>query len=376
MRNRQKREEENSGKPAEAGVAEGEYDGFVLSVNAVRSDENWILDSGCSYHMCPHRDWFHSYVRESGVVLMGNSDPCKIFGVGSIRIKMHDGVVRTLTNVRHVPDLKQNLISLGTLEEKGCRYSAVGGVLKVSRGALVLLKAKRSNSLYVLMGSTVTGYPAVTSCTTSSVDRTGPSVDRFRAEVTSPSMPLVDQSGPLVDSLQFSEVSKFGHKSLGHLFEKGMLSQKGLRCGQSAVKVKVCEHCILEKQKKVSFQFASRRTTATPVLVHLGPARVPVRDGAIACKKVEFESGVSTIVKPISQQLQQATVPVRWRKLHKRSSTLEPEAGRKESFEASQRFGKVVAFALIVAKAISLEDSPIWTAAMSGETESLLRNRI
>jgi len=32
---------------------------------------------------------------------------------------MHDGMIRTLTNVRHVPDLKRNFISLGTLESLG-----------------------------------------------------------------------------------------------------------------------------------------------------------------------------------------------------------------------------------------------------------------
>lgn len=42
--------------------------------------------------------------------------------VGSIHIKMHDGVVRVLTNVRHVPKLKRNFISLGALDAKGYTY--------------------------------------------------------------------------------------------------------------------------------------------------------------------------------------------------------------------------------------------------------------
>ncbi|CAL9078946.1 unnamed protein product, partial [Musa textilis] len=57
---------------------------------------------------------------------------------------MHDGIVRTLTNVRHVPDLKKNLISLGTLEALGCKYTVEGGVMKVSRNAIVVMKACRS----------------------------------------------------------------------------------------------------------------------------------------------------------------------------------------------------------------------------------------
>lgn len=63
---------------------------------------------------------------------MGNGAQCKVVGKGTIKIKTHDGVVRTLTSVRHVPELKRNLISLGTLESFGCRHSAEGEALKVS----------------------------------------------------------------------------------------------------------------------------------------------------------------------------------------------------------------------------------------------------
>jgi len=72
---------------------------------------------------------------------MGNDAQCKVVGEGTIKIKTHDGIVRTLTGVRYVPQLKRNLISLGTLESHGCRYLAEGGVLKVSKGDLVLLNA-------------------------------------------------------------------------------------------------------------------------------------------------------------------------------------------------------------------------------------------
>ena len=36
---------------------------------------------------------------------------------------MYDGVVRTLGDVRHVPNLKRNLISLSTLDYKGTSTS-------------------------------------------------------------------------------------------------------------------------------------------------------------------------------------------------------------------------------------------------------------
>jgi hypothetical protein len=50
---------------------------------------------------------------------MGNDISSKVVGIGSIRIKMFDGTVKILTDVRHVPDLRKNLISLGVLDTRG-----------------------------------------------------------------------------------------------------------------------------------------------------------------------------------------------------------------------------------------------------------------
>jgi len=78
---------------------------------------------------------------------MGNDAQYNVVGIGTVQIKAHDGIVRTLTNAHHIPDLKRNLISLGTLDSNGCRYSAKGGVLKASKGALILMKGVRRSSL-------------------------------------------------------------------------------------------------------------------------------------------------------------------------------------------------------------------------------------
>ena len=106
--------------------------------------------------MCHNRYLFTIYESIGGeVVLMGNNAACKVFGKGTVRIKMHDGVVIILIDVRHVPYLKKNLISLRTIESLWCKYTSEGRVLKVSHGALAIMKAHRSGSLYTLLGSTI-----------------------------------------------------------------------------------------------------------------------------------------------------------------------------------------------------------------------------
>ena len=79
------------------------------------------------------RDWFSTYeLLDVGVVLMGDDAQYDVVGIGTIQIKTHDSIVRTLSSVHHFPNLKRNLISLGTLETNGCKYSAEGRVLKIS----------------------------------------------------------------------------------------------------------------------------------------------------------------------------------------------------------------------------------------------------
>ena len=63
-----------------------------------------------------YRHLFFSYIDvQGGVVLMANNLSCKVVGVGSNRIKMFDGILRTLSNVG-INRIVENLISLGTLD--------------------------------------------------------------------------------------------------------------------------------------------------------------------------------------------------------------------------------------------------------------------
>ncbi|KAF3667077.1 hypothetical protein FXO38_08785 [Capsicum annuum] len=143
-------------KSGEASFVEGGgSDGALLVVFYGNSKpfEDWILDSGCTFHMYRNQDWFTTYEAVSkGAMLMGNNTP----------LEMIDGVVRTLGDVQYVLDLKRNLISLSTLDSNGYRYTGESGVLKVTKGALIVMKGQRkSANLYILQGSMITESTSV-----------------------------------------------------------------------------------------------------------------------------------------------------------------------------------------------------------------------
>ena len=75
--------------------------------------------------------------------------------IGIVQINMFD--VRELKEVRYVPQVKKNLISVGALKALGHAVSVRDGILKITRGSMVVIKGVRHNNLYYLMCSTITG---------------------------------------------------------------------------------------------------------------------------------------------------------------------------------------------------------------------------
>lgn len=83
-------------------------------------DNEWLVDSGCTFHMSSVRNLFSNYREVShGYVSMANEKQCQIVGIGDVCLKFVSGYVLTLKDVRHVPDLCNNQISCAALEDDG-----------------------------------------------------------------------------------------------------------------------------------------------------------------------------------------------------------------------------------------------------------------
>ena len=94
-------------------------------------------------------------------MMIRNNVICRVIGIGVIKLKLHDNSILELKQVKHVLDLKRNLISLRMLDQIGCVVKVQQGTMSVVKGSLVLLKGIRKNGLYVLEGTTVTWMVSV-----------------------------------------------------------------------------------------------------------------------------------------------------------------------------------------------------------------------
>ena len=61
-------------------------DALILSVDNIY--ESWVVDLGASFHATTHRKHFLDYVKgDFGKVHFSDDGPCKIVGMGKVKIK-------------------------------------------------------------------------------------------------------------------------------------------------------------------------------------------------------------------------------------------------------------------------------------------------
>lgn len=78
-----------------------------------------MIDTCTSFHCTPRRDIFISYQSgDFGIVRMRNNDILKIVGKGDVYVETNDGCKLVLKDVRHVLDLRLNLISAKKIYER------------------------------------------------------------------------------------------------------------------------------------------------------------------------------------------------------------------------------------------------------------------
>uniref|UniRef100_A0A2N9GCQ1 Integrase catalytic domain-containing protein n=1 Tax=Fagus sylvatica TaxID=28930 RepID=A0A2N9GCQ1_FAGSY len=191
-------------------VADSESDGDMLSVSSSTDGLNnsWLLDSACSFHVTPHRNWFDTY---------------RSINCGSVR--------------------------MGTLDSKGYSYKSENGIMKVSKGAMIVMTGQKiSSNVYKLLGNTILG--GVAAVAESEDD----------------------------DTLLW-------HMRLGHMSERGMreLHKRNLLTGIKSCKLDFCKYCIMGKQCRVRFKTATHKTKGILDYVHSdiwGPVRTPSKGGA------------------------------------------------------------------------------------------------
>ncbi|WVZ03536.1 hypothetical protein V8G54_024342 [Vigna mungo] len=217
-KNQCKSARKNHEDKAEANVASTSRGEDALICSLENKEESWVLDSRASFHATSQKEFFENYVPGNlGKVYLGNEQSCEIAGKGAVKIKLN-GSVWKLKNVRHIPDLTKNLISVGQLANDGYITVFHGDNWKISKGAMTIARGRKSGTLYKTEGA----------------------------------CHLI--------AVAMNENPNLWHRRLGHMSEKGMRIMHSKRKLPSlrSIEFDMCEDCILGKHKRVSFQRSER----------------------------------------------------------------------------------------------------------------------
>nr|KYP63123.1 Retrovirus-related Pol polyprotein from transposon TNT 1-94 [Cajanus cajan] len=93
---------------------------------------------------------------------MENQDKSKIVGIGDIILTTSIGCRLVLKDVRHVPAMRLNLISIGKLDDAGLMNYFGDGKWKLGKGSLVMARGKKEGSLYVMQAKLCKGEINIT----------------------------------------------------------------------------------------------------------------------------------------------------------------------------------------------------------------------
>ena len=116
---------------------------------------SWLVDSGATSHMTWDRGLFTTFVATEPpipvTIANGTSIPC--CGVGAVELHQENQQVLsliTIQDVRYMPDLNTNLLSVSKLEDRGISVASRPGFLDLVRNGKTLATAQRNGGAYVL----------------------------------------------------------------------------------------------------------------------------------------------------------------------------------------------------------------------------------
>ena len=218
----EKKEEEKKGQ---ASVMTREHKVLSMKKNVTKGFGLWILDGGATDHMTNRKDLFVDMKPLTGKVEVGDGHPIDIEGIGTVKLNISSecgGFILEFKNVLYIPELKDNLISQGMLDDLGMKFSTCQGVTEISDSGKVFLKALKVGTLYYI---TTDG---------------GTSISEIKQLQEDSSERKVSRMG-----------SPLWHNRLGHLSEENLKKIKVIQV--QGKQDEDCESCCEGKMKRLQF---------------------------------------------------------------------------------------------------------------------------
>ena len=118
-----------------------------------KREEAWFLDLGCSNHMCGDLAMF-SELDEKFQYLMklGNNTKMNVMGKRNVKLLLN-GVNHVINDVYYILKLRNNLLSIGQLQERGLVILIKAGMCKIFQldKGLIIQTSMNANRMFILL---------------------------------------------------------------------------------------------------------------------------------------------------------------------------------------------------------------------------------
>lgn len=217
-------------------------------------DNKWCLDSGCTSHMSNSRSSFKNFKITNEKVNLADASSTNVIGRGNLDIFVNNGQKDnhiTIENALHVPNLKNNLMSVSKITDKNFKVVFDKKCAKVidTRGAVSSI-ADRVNDLYYIRESENNNFNAKT----------------------------VNKSEKITKI-------QLWHNRLGHLNErdlKRMQNRNSFGINFKNEHLPTCEICVKGKMSQTPFPLNTKRNVEVNEIIHsdiCGPMRCDSEGG-------------------------------------------------------------------------------------------------
>ncbi|UYV78679.1 hypothetical protein LAZ67_16002366, partial [Cordylochernes scorpioides] len=132
---------------------------MLTALSCAIPENSWVIDSGANHHVCNKREWFTNFQGITSDPILTASGTTRAEGCGDIKFKAYVGkhhVDLKLCNVLYVPNVRRNLLSVSSMENKGKIINFANRRAQVfdSENRIVAI-AHDENGLYVMKGRVI-----------------------------------------------------------------------------------------------------------------------------------------------------------------------------------------------------------------------------
>lgn len=95
--------------------------------------DHWLIDSGASRHFTGYKKALSNFVEKKTnmEIILGDNATYPMKGIGTVTLHLNQCQTLHLQEVLYVPDLKKNLVSISTMEDKGFKVTFIDGKVRV-----------------------------------------------------------------------------------------------------------------------------------------------------------------------------------------------------------------------------------------------------